>query len=57
MRIFDRLGRGWTLGLKSLEVIGAHPKLLLFPVLSGAALVAVLLSFWGAFLGIAAFNM
>lgn len=56
MKIFDRLGRGWTLGLKSLEVIGAHPKLLLFPVLSGAALLAVLLSFGGAFLGLAAFN-
>jgi hypothetical protein len=56
MKVFDRLGRGWTLGLKSLEIIGQHPKLLLFPVLSGAALLAVLLSFGGAFLGLAGFD-
>lgn len=56
MRFFDRLGRGWTLGIKSLEVIGSHPKLLLFPVLSGVALLLVLLSFGGAFLGLAGFN-
>lgn len=56
MRFFDRLGRGWDLGVRSLEVIGAHPKLLLFPVLSGLALFAVVLSFGGAFLGLAGFD-
>lgn len=56
MKLFDRLGRGWDLGIKSLEVIGAHPKLLLFPVLSGLALIAVVLSFGGAFLGLAGFD-
>lgn len=56
MNFFDRLGRGWDLGVKSLEVIGAHPKLLLFPVLSGVALLAVMLSFGGAFLGLAGFD-
>ena len=56
MKLFDRLGRGWELGIKSLEVIGAHPKLLLFPVLSGLALIAVVLSFGGAFLGLAGFD-
>lgn len=56
MKLFDRLGRGWDLGIKSLEVIGAHPKLLLFPVLSGVALLAVLISFGGAFLGLAGFD-
>ncbi|MEL7222332.1 MAG: DUF6159 family protein [Bacteroidota bacterium] len=56
MNLFDRLGQGWKLGIKSLEIIGAHPKLLLFPVLSGAALVMILLSFGGAFLGLTGFD-
>ncbi|MEL6656837.1 MAG: DUF6159 family protein, partial [Bacteroidota bacterium] len=56
MKFFDRLSNGWNLGIKSLEVIGSHPKLLLFPVLSGLAMIAVVLSFGGAFLGLAGFD-
>jgi hypothetical protein len=56
MGFIDRLKRGWRLGLNSLEVIGSHPKLLLFPVLSGVAMVAVLLSFGGVFLGLTGFD-
>ena len=52
MNLFDRLGRVWNLGIQSLEVIGEHPKLLLFPVLSGSAMVLILLSFFGTFLGL-----
>ncbi len=56
MRFFDRLSRGWHLGITSLEVIKDHPKLLLFPVLSGAALIAILLSFSGAIIGLVGFS-
>lgn len=56
MRIFDRLGNGWNLGIKSLEIIAKHPKLLLFPVLSGVGLIAVLLTFATAFFGMIGFN-
>ncbi len=56
MSIFDRLGNGWNLGIKSLEIIAKHPKLLLFPVLSGLGLIAVLLTFATAFFGMAGFN-
>ena len=56
MNLFDRLGQGWKLGIKSLEVIGKHPKLLIFPVFSGAALIVLLLSFGGVFLGLSSFD-
>ena len=56
MRFFDRLSRGWHLGITSLEVIKDHPKLLLFPVLSGAALIAILVSFAGAMFSLAGFS-
>ncbi len=56
MKLFDRLGNGWTLGIKSLEIIANHPKLLLFPVLSGIALMLILLSFATAFFGMAGFD-
>lgn len=56
MKLFDRLGNGWNLGIKSLEIIANHPKLLLFPVLSGVALILILLSFATAFFGMAGFD-
>lgn len=56
MKIFDRLGNGWNLGITSLEIIAKHPKLLLFPVLSGLGLIAVLLTFATAFFGMAGFD-
>lgn len=56
MKLFDRLGKGWNLGIKSLEVIAEHPKLLLFPIMSSIGMIAVLLSFATAFLGVAGFN-
>ncbi|MEM7571708.1 MAG: DUF6159 family protein [Bacteroidota bacterium] len=57
MKFFDRLGRGWTLGIQSLKVIRDHPKLLVFPVLSGLSMIAILLTFGGAFLGLTGFDM
>lgn len=45
MNLFKRLRTGWHLGITSLEVISDHPKLLIFPVLSGTALLMILMSF------------
>jgi Family of unknown function (DUF6159) len=47
MRFFKRLSNGWKLGLISLETLRDHPHLLLFPVLSSLAMLAVCLSFLG----------
>ncbi|MEM6878891.1 MAG: DUF6159 family protein [Bacteroidota bacterium] len=56
MKFFDRLSLGWTLGIRSLGLIKDHPKLLLFPVLSGFSMLLILLSFGGAFLGLTGFD-
>ena len=45
MRFFDRLSAGWNLGITSLQTIRNNPQLMLFPVVSSAALIAVVLSF------------
>jgi hypothetical protein len=47
MKIFDRLSNGWKLGKMSLETIKDNPSLMLFPVVSGAALTLIVLSFLG----------
>lgn len=57
MKIFNRLRTGWNLGIKSLEIIAKHPKLLLFPILSGLGMIAVLLTFATAVFGMAGFDM
>ncbi|PHN06569.1 DUF6159 family protein [Flavilitoribacter nigricans] len=47
MSFFDRMSNGWALGMTSLKTIWENKKLLVFPALSGIALVAVCLSFFG----------
>ena len=47
MKIFDRLSNGWKLGKMSLETIKDNPSLMLFPVVSGAALTLIVLGFLG----------
>ena len=47
MGFFDRLGRGWKLGISSLKVIRANKQLVLFPIISGVALILVVSSFLG----------
>lgn len=47
MKIFDRLSNGWKLGKMSLETIKDNPSLMLFPVVSSAALTLIVLSFLG----------
>ncbi len=43
--MFDRIRNGWTLAMQSLEVLKADKELLLFPFMSGIALMIVSASF------------
>ncbi len=45
MSMFSRLRAGWHLSMRSLAVIQDHPKLMIFPLLSGGALLAILSTF------------
>ncbi|MGB3548015.1 MAG: DUF6159 family protein [Saprospiraceae bacterium] len=45
MNVFSRLRAGWHLSMRSLAVIQDHPKLMVFPLISGAALMAILSTF------------
>ncbi|MFI5171566.1 MAG: DUF6159 family protein [Chitinophagales bacterium] len=45
MGFFDRLSKGWNLSLSSLTVLRKNKQLLIFPVLSGAALILLTISF------------
>lgn len=47
MRIFEKMSKGWNLGMTSLKIIRDNQKLLLFPVLSSIALIFVTLTFLG----------
>ena len=47
MGVFDRIGKGWQLGVASLKVIKKHKQLVLFPVVSGIFLLVVIASFMG----------
>lgn len=48
MKIFDRLSNGWKIGKISLMTIRENPSLMLFPIISGASLILILLSFFGS---------
>ncbi len=47
MGFFDRLGKGWKMGMASLKVIRANKQLVLFPIISGIAMLLVIASFLG----------
>lgn len=49
MGFFDRLGKGWKLGLTSLRIIQENKNLLVFPVFSFIALLFIALTFFGGF--------
>ncbi|MCO6493949.1 MAG: hypothetical protein J5I98_36355 [Phaeodactylibacter sp.] len=56
MSFFDRLSNGWKLGLASFGVIRENPSLMLFPVLSGASLLFICLTFFGGIAALFGFN-
>jgi Family of unknown function (DUF6159) len=47
MGFFDRLGKGWKMGIASLKVIQKNKQLVLFPMISGVFLILVVASFLG----------
>jgi hypothetical protein len=47
MGFFDRLSKGWRMGMASLKIIRKNKQLVLFPIISGAALILVIASFLG----------
>ena len=46
MGIFERMGQGFSIGKRSLEVVWNDKSLMLFPVLSGVASIATLAAFY-----------
>jgi Family of unknown function (DUF6159) len=40
--VFNRVVNGWAIGREALTLLGQHPKLLVFPALSGVAFVGIL---------------
>jgi hypothetical protein len=51
MGIFNRMSNGWELAMSSLKVLNANKQLIIFPVLSGLAVLLV-----GASIGLAIFS-
>lgn len=47
MGFFDRLSKGWRMGIASLKIIQKNKQLVLFPIISGVALILVVASFVG----------
>ncbi|GJM35265.1 MAG: hypothetical protein DHS20C18_42660 [Saprospiraceae bacterium] len=49
MSFFDRIANGWKIGWTSLKTIKENGALMLFPIMSGIAMIAVLISFMSSF--------
>ena len=45
MSIFNRLSNGWQISMNSFKVLKANRQLIIFPILSGASLLMLLVSF------------
>jgi len=46
MNFFDRLSNGWKIAMNSFKVLQANKQLIIFPILSGIALLLVIASFF-----------
>ncbi|GAA4323426.1 DUF6159 family protein [Flaviaesturariibacter amylovorans] len=57
MGFFDRLSNGWNITMSSFKVLRANKQLIVFPVLSGAALVLIMASFGLAILAAFGFDV
>lgn len=57
MNFFDRMGNGWKLGMASFGIIRENPTLMLFPVLSGASLLFICLTFFGGIAAVFGFQL
>ncbi len=46
MNVFQRISNGWRIGLRGLAIIRDHPKLIIYPVLTGLALISLSVLFF-----------
>lgn len=51
MNFFDRLSNGWTIAMSSFKVLKEKKELIIFPILSGLAILLVIGSFFAVLLG------
>ena len=56
MGFMDRLKMGWRLSMKALQIVKNHKQLIIFPVISTAALIIVSMTFVGIMAGTGAFD-
>lgn len=57
MRFFDRLSNGWTIAMNSFKVLKENKQLIIFPILSGMAILLIVASFFTAQLAAAGWNV
>lgn len=57
MNFFDRLSNGWKIAMNSFKVLQANKQLIIFPVLSGIALLLVVGSFFTGMLATAGWDI
>lgn len=51
MNFFDRLGNGWAIAMSSFKVLKEKKELIIFPILSGLAILLIVGSFFAFLLG------
>jgi len=57
MNFFDRLSNGWKIAMNSFKVLQANKQLIIFPILSGIALLLVIASFFTGMLAYAGWDL
>jgi hypothetical protein len=57
MNFFDRLSNGWTIAMNSFKVLKENKQLIIFPILSGFAILLVMASFFTASLASAGWDI
>jgi len=57
MNFFDRLSNGWKIAMNSFKVLQANKQLIIFPILSGIALLLVIASFFTGMLAYAGWDI
>ncbi len=57
MNFFDRLSNGWKIAMNSFKVLQANKQLIIFPILSGIALLLVIASFFTGMLAYSGWSL
>ena len=56
MGFFDRLSNGWKISMNSFRILSANKQLIIFPILSGIALLLLIGSFFTAIYAASGWN-